>query len=196
MGRARRPRSSERFQTDLLSCTLGAIVNLSSSGIRLRCSGKSPLQVGQVLPVTLSSPQSRLTLPARVVWIHRRLLRGKEFDMGLQFVDIRPHMAQALKCLAQFGFIPRTEGVQAATPVPPTDGGAGEPDYYELLGVACTATTQEIHDAYRAMARKYHPDHNKSPEATTQFDTISRAYRVLRDAERREAYDRLRRPAA
>jgi curved DNA-binding protein len=64
-------------------------------------------------------------------------------------------------------------------------------DYYAVLGVAKTASDEEIKKAYRRMAMKYHPDHSKGdPEAEEKFKQISEAYAVLSDKEKRHQYDR------
>ncbi len=64
-------------------------------------------------------------------------------------------------------------------------------DYYETLGVPRDASAEDIRRAYRKLARKYHPDVNKEPDAEDRFKQISEAYEVLRDDEKRARYDRL-----
>jgi molecular chaperone DnaJ len=63
-------------------------------------------------------------------------------------------------------------------------------DYYEILNVGRNASPEEIKAAFRGLARKYHPDVNKSPEAEAKFKEINEAYGVLSDPEKRAAYDR------
>ncbi|MGE5415812.1 MAG: DnaJ C-terminal domain-containing protein [Acidobacteriota bacterium] len=64
-------------------------------------------------------------------------------------------------------------------------------DYYETLGVAKTATQKEIQSAYRKLARKFHPDVNKEPNAEEKFKTINESYEVLKDPDKRKKYDAL-----
>ncbi len=64
-------------------------------------------------------------------------------------------------------------------------------DYYERLGVGREATTEDVKKAYRKLALKYHPDRNEgSKEAEARFREVTEAYEVLRDSEKRTAYDR------
>ncbi|MFJ1969903.1 DnaJ C-terminal domain-containing protein [Streptomyces sp. NPDC087903] len=63
-------------------------------------------------------------------------------------------------------------------------------DFYEVLGVPRTADRDEIQRAYRTLARRYHPDVNKDPQAEERFKEINEAFSVLSDPEQRARYDR------
>lgn len=66
-------------------------------------------------------------------------------------------------------------------------------DYYKVLGVKREASRDAIKKAYRALAKKYHPDHNPDkPRAEDRFKEVQEAYDVLSDTHKRKAYDRLR----
>ncbi len=65
-------------------------------------------------------------------------------------------------------------------------------DYYAVMGVSPEASQDEIKRAYRKLARKYHPDVSKEPNAENRFKELGEAYEVLKDPEKRTAYDKLR----
>jgi molecular chaperone DnaJ len=67
---------------------------------------------------------------------------------------------------------------------------ASKRDYYEVLGINRGASNDEVRRAFRSLAKEYHPDVNKSPDAEAKFKEINEAYAVLSDSERRAAYDR------
>lgn len=67
---------------------------------------------------------------------------------------------------------------------------ANKRDYYEVLGVSKGASPEELKKAYRKLALEWHPDRNKSAEATQKFKEINEAYEVLGNADKKSAYDR------
>jgi molecular chaperone DnaJ len=70
----------------------------------------------------------------------------------------------------------------------------GSKDYYQILGVSESATSDEIKKAYRKLAKQYHPDANQNdPKAADRFKEIGEAYAVLHDPEKRKQYEQVRR---
>ena len=63
-------------------------------------------------------------------------------------------------------------------------------DYYEVLGVAKDASSSDLKNAFRSLARKYHPDRSQEDDAENKFKEIQEAYAVLSDAEKRAQFDR------
>ena len=63
-------------------------------------------------------------------------------------------------------------------------------DYYKILNLKRTATSKEIRKAYRALAKKYHPDsNNNNPKTVKLFNSVNEAYKVLSDEKKRSEYD-------
>ncbi|HHX07706.1 MAG TPA: molecular chaperone DnaJ [Erysipelothrix sp.] len=66
---------------------------------------------------------------------------------------------------------------------------ANKRDYYEVLGISKNATEAEIKKAYRALAKKYHPDMNQAADAEEKFKEVQEAYEILSDDSKRQTYD-------
>ena len=67
---------------------------------------------------------------------------------------------------------------------------ANKRDYYEVLGVDKSADQDTIKKAYRTLAKKYHPDINKAPDAVDKFKEVQEAYEILSDESKKSLYDR------
>lgn len=167
-------------------------------GMRILCKGKPDLKKGQSLQIALRCPEGTINVIGRAVRIRRRGFRT--FEIGIQFLNLSKPVAAAIGSLAQFGFI--TGKAQASSGTDIGDGGntqadskasvrvaANLPDFYKVLGVAPSATADDIRDAYRQLARKHHPDVSDSEEDAARFLKIKNAYEVLKDPERRRMFD-------
>lgn len=64
-------------------------------------------------------------------------------------------------------------------------------DYYSILELSCNATHTEIKKSYRTLAKKWHPDINKSQDATSKMQEITEAYLILNDPDARKRYDKI-----
>ncbi|MCE7974620.1 MAG: hypothetical protein DYG92_09925 [Leptolyngbya sp. PLA1] len=194
-----RPRAGERFGVSGLSCPLGEVVDISASGMRVRFSGSAPLSKGATATIAVTNEGQSVRVTARVIWIRKGgLLRANE--LGLQWVNVRPGIAAALVQLGRFGFVSTQDATAAPDSPPPRPEPASSPpvtarieveDLYAILGVPASATHEEIRRAFHTGAQLLHPDRNPSPEAAHRFAEISKAWKVLRDADLRERYDKL-----
>ena len=66
---------------------------------------------------------------------------------------------------------------------------ANKKNAYDVLGIEPTATAEEIKTAYKAMVKRYHPDHNESKNAASQFRAVKKAYDILKDEDKKAEYD-------
>lgn len=190
------PRSHERYQTHGISCHLGEVMDLSGAGMKVSCRGKPPVSRGDVLEFSLRSGGQRLAILGRVAWTRR--LSWREHRFGVQFINVRPSLADALVQFAQHGFVSgQKTGPNFTMGAPPQAGRKSVravvevEDLYRILGVKRDADPQAIRAAYRAAARVHHPDVSHDPDAEKKFGLISKAYSVLNDPDARRRYDDL-----
>ena len=174
-----------RFSTNVIACSLGDVVDLSAGGIRLRGRGKTPVCRGQIIPLTLKAHDSETVTKARVVHIRRVGLRT--WEAGFAFVDLRPSLVNDIEHLGKTGEIPHW------TYIPPrmVRAEASLPDYYGALGLKQNAKLEDIRKSFHARAKKFHPDVNPDPSASSKFVRVIEAYKILRDPEKRKKYDLL-----
>ena len=180
-------RRSPRIQTAILSCELGQVLDISRKGIRITATQSPPrFQIGTQIGLLLSSPTDALDLAARVVRI--RNVAGR-YEIALDFAPMTDAQADAIDALARTGSTrsalngdaARRERLIAAMRVP---------DHYAVLGVSPSASAEDIQKAFRALARKFHPDINKDPAAQHRFVEINEAHTILGNTDQRAEYDR------
>src|SRR5258705_10395340 len=94
-------RRYHRFSTNIISCSLGDVVDLPAGGIRLRGRGKTPVCRGQIIPLTLKAHDSETITKARVVHIRRVGLRP--WEAGFAFADLRPSLVKDIENLGRTG---------------------------------------------------------------------------------------------
>lgn len=188
-------RHAPRHKADMLSCHLGDVVDISTTGVRIRCASKPPFSEGAVAGITFSFNGGQLPVKVQERWRKRLGLRGR-YEIGMMFVNNPPKLAKAIESLVMFGFL-CPDAVDDAKAKTDNKRQSKKklrvsiqlPDYYDALQIPADADDQRIHTAYRKLARQYHPDANHAPDAQQRFISICEAYKVLSDPEQRKTYD-------
>lgn len=188
-------RGAQRQSTDTLSCHLGDVVDISTTGVRVHCNTKPPFREGGLTTIAFNYNGGKLQVAVQERWRKRRGLRGA-YDVGLMFVNNSPNVIKAIESLVKFGFLcpdavadEKPKPQSSDKPKPKMRVSINLPDYYAALSIARDADEQQIHTAYRMLARQYHPDANKQTGAQERFISICEAYKILSDPEQRKNYD-------
>ncbi|MEZ6193422.1 MAG: DnaJ domain-containing protein [Phycisphaerales bacterium] len=186
-------RSAPRHATETLSCHLGDVVDISSTGVRVRCKSKPPFREGSMTTIKFTFNGGKLQVGVQERWRKRVGWRGG-YEIGLMYVNNSPNVIKAIESLVKFGFLcPDAVAGEQPKAKPKTKPklrvSIDLPDYYAVLNIAPDADGQKVHAAYRQLARKYHPDTNKAPDAQDHFIRVCEAYKVLSDPEQRKSYD-------
>lgn len=200
------PREHERVAAQGITCHLGQVLDISAGGMRVRTEGTPGVQKGDTVSFGVRSNRHKVSVQGQVLWTRRS--GWKNYEIGVRWLDASPIHVELLLQLARYGFVNIEETRGDAIPGmngsghsngsarPSTNGSttanSAAPvveDLYKVLSVARTSTPEQIHAAFRALARKLHPDVNKEAGAQERFTEVNKAYGVLRDAETRRRYD-------
>jgi len=184
-------RKMPRHVTDAVTCPLGEILDLSGSGMRIMFKGRCSIKVGQSVPIKLKTPHGTVMVAITAKWRRRTGLLGG-YQIGFEFMGIKPAQSVALATIARFGFV-APEGVQKASSkeAPKLDQPSSIEatlvlaQYYDCLGLDDQATSEDIKHAYRQLARQYHPDVASGEENQRKFVELREAYDLLNDHHRR-----------
>ncbi len=164
-----------------LSCALGPLVNLSSGGMSVACASTPPVAIGHELEFAIRCGKGELRLSSWIIWIRRT--EDGHFEFGTKFSDTdRKDVVQLLTWAVY------SDGAGNAMAAAELEMPRADP--YATLGVSRDVSTETIRDAYRKLARRFHPDSSRDEGAGRRFMAIHEAYSVLKDSTRRCAYDR------
>lgn len=201
-------RRAARHRNGDVSCPLGEVVEMSSCGIRIVCSGRPPVRRGDACTLRIGGLDGSVNVEARLVWMRRRGFR--HFTLGFEFVGTGPALTRALESVALYGIFSDGEPAKARSAkcspagehpagAPPTGSRPKRaqaevmlPDLYALLEVNPDATLEEINHAFRNLARHCHPDVSSDPASTQRFIRMRKAVAILRDSDMRRRYDERR----
>ncbi|HEX8876534.1 MAG TPA: DnaJ domain-containing protein [Phycisphaerales bacterium] len=173
-------RTSKRYDTRLTDCALGSIVDLSTEGARIVSNTEPTVKRGHVFEISLTCGDVRIFVLTRVAWTSQ--VDKSVWNIGLHFFEADAQTRADVERLL--------DTAAAGRELLPTT--AEVEDLYATLGVAPSASADEIRSAYRRLARQYHPDYAPDEESSRKFARISKCYMVLRDESLRRRYDELR----
>lgn len=187
-------RKSPRYQTNTLPAfNFGEVVDLSATGMRIRRPGKPHAVVGATEKFVIIAGSGPLCLQGKVVWVKGPGLLAKHHEYGVHFTGLDASLRERLLHIGEYGFDsgPALES-QVDRAKRKLIASIEVEDLYPILGVEPTATQEELGAAYRTLVRRWHPDVCKEPDAEEQLARVSKAYKVLRDADLRSRYDQMR----
>jgi hypothetical protein len=176
-------RTSKRYDTRMTDCALGSIVDLSVEGARIVAHSEPAVKRGHFFEISLTCGEVKIFVLTRIAWTSQ--VQKNVWNIGLHFFDADNQTRRDIERLL--------DSAATGREVLPTT--AEIEDLYATLGIAPSATADEIRATYRRLARQYHPDYAPDEESSRKFARISKCYMVLRDESLRRRYDELRRAA-
>lgn len=173
-----------------LSTHLGRVMDISSTGLRLRGEKKPIVQPGESIAICVTNGSQSIRVGGVVAWVRRR---SGAYEVGLRFAGTSEGAIAGLIQFARHGFVNTIPGgaSSATTSSEPLSARVEVEDLYEVLGVARNASEAEIRAAYHRLAREAHPDSGGEAASPERFARISKSYSVLRDTALRARYDAL-----
>lgn len=191
-------RKAPRYETPSLPAfNFGEVVDISSTGMRVRRPGKPIVSPGTIEKFVLIAGFGPFSLQGKVVWVRKTFPFSRTYTFGVQFLNLDSVTKERLRHIGEYGFDngPPPESVEdrakrkilAAVEIE---------DLYPILGVAPSASPHELGKAYRTLVKRFHPDVCKEPDAEERLSRVTKAYKVLRDPELRRKYDEMRAGAA
>lgn len=200
-------RIAERFSVTTLRSPAGSILDMSATGMRLVSPGRlRGVGRGDIHRYTIDAPGFEVTVRGKVSWVRRsRPIFGKQ-TIGVEFVEKCPNLRELLSHLAKHGYAPKK--MRMAFGSAGVSGG-GEPavrasvhveDLYSIFGLQRFASADQVREAYHRTAMRLHPDSPEHEhavrEVSVDFETLAKAYRILRDDRTRARYDEMLRAAS
>jgi len=184
-------RSATRYNTDGFKCHDGALADLSGTGMRICFEGKPGFKVGETKDFRITASGQAVKLSGIVVWLKRSSLFGKEYQAGIHFSNLRPELQKAIQDFAIHGVLMTKAPGNGFSGSPKKSARVSfdGPDHYTVLGLPRSASDQQIHEAYRQLAKRLHPDMNRELDAADRFKQVTEAYRILKDSNLRTQYD-------
>ncbi len=190
-------RTSQRFSTNSVEWEYGGVINMSTTGACIVDKRTmTTLAPGVTQTLRFCSEGRTLTLQAQVKWA-RRSSSAEGMLAGVVFTSVSAKQTIEIERFAGIRFSDAAKSAERTADsmndepeTPVSHEPAGElVDLYRVLGIRPDASESDIRGAFRRNASRWHPDTCSSPEAAERFVEVSKAYKVLRDAQARGRYD-------
>ncbi len=183
------PRTCERVAVQRLRWQFGEVIDVSESGMCVRVAMGAIPAISSLQRFTLRSGSGSVELLGRIMWLGNQRRGSGSIHAGIQFVDLSKEQAAAVVHTLRHGQLPTPSEPAKAPGVIAAD--IEVPDLYAVLGVARDVTAEDLRAAFRALARRLHPDRSPDPASGERFTLIHKSYSALKDPEKRRRYDAL-----
>lgn len=196
MAKAQRRKAARYQATSLPAFNFGEVLDISTTGMKVRKSGKPIVVVGGTETFIIVAGSGPVRLVGKIIWVRRPWPFAQYHVFGVRFLNTDESLRERLLHIGQYGFDngPPPEPIEDAAKRRILASVEVE-NLYPILGVTPDSNSAEISKAYRTLVRRWHPDVCKDPEAPEVMIKISKAYKILRDPELRSRYDQMLRGA-